>query len=282
MNKNYGLNLQLEEAHRSEEDYVFGSFSPICIATIPREERRSYLPIGEVQRGRDDMMDCATRGPINILEIKFNWLYRNNKISAANKQWLSDKGYVQISEDKEYIQFSDAFIAIKSGTTQDGNSLKAPLQAINDHGLIPKKLMPLEPWMTFADYHDSNRITAAYSALGKEFKARFPIYYDKVYESHFGEIYDADLLDLAGFAWPVPVNGEYPYTEMEPNHVFVGLNKPKHTIYDNYIDSVDGDFIKKLAENYGLLPYGYRIYITENKNPQKKSLWDIIQSWLKI
>lgn len=278
--KNYGLNLQLEREHSSPEDWTFGAFSTPCIATIPENDRVKYLPVGEVQRGAEDMMDCATRGPINVLETKFNFLYQNDKITPENRAWLEKNGYVQDGK----VLFSDAYIAILSGTTREGNSLKAPLQAIENNGLVPKSLLPLTSSMTFEEYHNPQRITSVLLYMGQEFKKRFPINYEKVYEVHYNELYEGDMLVEAGYAWPQPVNGEYPRVEYDPNHVWMGICRPLHTIFDNYIDTVDGDFIKKLAPDYDMLDYGYRLFISaENKvinSLQKKSLWSRIWSWL--
>lgn len=278
MNKNYGFSYDLEKSHISDEDYVYGAFSPICIATIPEIERPSYLPKGEVQRGKEDMMDCATRGPLNILETKFNWLNKKKMLSPANHEWLVDK---YLNPETDGIEFSDAFPAIKSGTTKDGNSLKAPLQAIHDHGLIPKCLLPLEPWMTFDDYHDKGRITGEMNKIGREFKRRFPIRYDKVYRVHFGELYKEDMLDLAGYAWPAPVDGVYHRTDGTLNHVFAGISNPMHLVFDNYIDESDGDFIKRLAPDYDLLEYGYRLYVSENSSP-RRTFCEMLQDLLNL
>lgn len=279
--KKYGLNLELERKHRSDKDWIFGGFSIPCLASIPESDRLKYLPVGEVQRGKEDMMDCATRGPINILETKFNYLYRTNKLIPENKKWLEDNGYV----DNNNVKFSDAFIAILSGTTREGNSLKSPLQAIENNGLVPKSKLPLVSSMTFDEYHDPLRITEELKSLGKEFKRRFLINYETVLKIHYNELYEADMLIEAGYAWPKPINGEYPRVEEDPNHVWVGICRPLHTIFDNYIDPVDGDFIKKLASDYIMLDYGYRIYISsQNKvvnTLQINSLWCRIIAWLK-
>mgnify|MGYP001580655741 FL=1 len=79
MQKNYGLNLSKEKAEQSDADWKFGSIQS-CLALIHEEERFDYLPKGELQKGVEDFMDCATRGPLNILETKFNWLIQNKKL----------------------------------------------------------------------------------------------------------------------------------------------------------------------------------------------------------
>ena len=283
MNKqrNYGLNLELEKQHQKPEDWIFGAESKKCIAQIPPEERRSYLPMGEVQRGVEDMMDCASRGPINILETKFTWLVRNHKLTSENLRWLKESGYVLLDNS---VQFSDCFVAQNSGTTRQGNSMIAPLDAIRKQGLIPKKMLPLESWMTWEDYYNPNRITTTMRKLGNEFILRLLINFERVLSSDFEEVYNQDMIDMAGYAWPEPMGGEYPRTEDPFNHVFVGLYLPPHNIFDNYLDSVDGDFIKKLAKDYNLLDFGYRLFITElqaKPEPQKSAIRTFFSMWCR-
>jgi len=261
---NQGLNLEKEREEVSHEDWVFGATSPLCIASIPSSERFSHLPFGEVQKGREDMMDCATRGPINIFELKFNYLYANGKISAENVHFLKEAGYF----DGEDITFSDAFIAIKSGTTREGNSLKAPLDAIHRYGLIPKRLLPLEKTMTFDEYHNAERITPEMENLGQQFLARFSLNYERVFAKDYEELLDTDVLNVAGHAWTNPnKDGEYPRTSLGFNHCFIVVRTPAYYAFDNYIDPVDGDFIKKLTADYQFLEYGYRAIITAQKVP---------------
>lgn len=286
--KNYGLNLDLEQQHRSEKDWVYGALSQPCLASIPSGERKKYLPRGEVQKGVDDMMDCASRDPVNLLETKFNFLVRNKRILSENVQWLRDNGYIVIYETEdgplEAVEFSDAFIAINSGTTRAGNSLIAPIDAIHTCGLIPKKDLPLVATMTFDEYHDPNRITARMINMGKEFLRRFPINYERVNEVHFGDVLKDDMIASAGYAWPDPVDGEYQRTDMIPNHAFLVFDLPKFNIFDNYFDVLDGDFVKKLAADYDLVDFGYRVIISTEKVPQStglvKTFWKRVLKYL--
>ena len=262
---NYGLNLSKEREEQSEQDWVFGATGLKCLAEIPEEEREGFLPKGELQNIGEEKMDCASRAPLNILETKFNWLIKNKKLSFANEVWLKEKGY--IVNDK--IEFSDAFVAINSGTTREGNSLRSPLDAIRKQGLIPKSVLPQA--QTWEEHHDPNRITGVIRLLGEEFAQRFFINYEKVYEKDYGELLKKDMIIVAGYAWPNPVNAEYPKTDNNPNHAFVAYKRPRYFIFDNY-QEVAGDFIKKLAENFDLLDYGYRILVNrEMVTPQKRS-----------
>lgn len=261
---NYGLDLEREKAERSEEDHIFGAQSKTCLVQIPVEERAFYLPKGEVQRSSiDDMVDCASRTPVNIIECKLNWLIKKELIAPYLTEWLRENGYIT----ENGVEISDAFVAIKSNTTRAGNSLKGPPHAIHSHGLIPKKLLPLEDWMSFEDYHNPKRITQAMVDLGKSFKKRFNIGYDRVYESNFTTLILEDLLDVGGFAWPPVIDGEYQNVDYSPNHSFV-VYAPKYHAFDNYI--ADGKFTKKLAPDYNFLDYAYRIYFTKIGVPDKR------------
>jgi len=275
--RSYGLDIRRERAESQDSDWVFGSNSGPCIAIIPESEREGYLPQGEVQRtAKDDMMDCASRGPLNILEAKFTYLYATGGMTEENARWLMANGYFVDGK----IVLSDAFVAINAKTTRQGNSLKAPLEAIRKQGLIPKAMLPLEAWMSFEDYHNPTRITDQMIRLGKDFLERFVINYEKVYEVDFPQLLEADMLDVAGFAWPEPIDGEYPRSAKSPNHCFVNFNKPCFLAFDNYRDSFDGDFIKKLASNYDFMEYAYRIYISKEVTVAQRISW--LSQWASI
>ena len=267
----YGFNLQKERDERSHKDHVYGGLSKPCLTSIPPDERDLYLPQGERQNIGEEKMDCASRSPLNILEAKINWLLMNNKISVENTKWLNDKGYVT---DKGF-EVSDSFVAINSGTTEEGNSLKAPLDAIRKQGLIPKSMLPQAE--TIKEHLNPARITKEMSDLGLEFASRFSIRYEKVYEQDYVNLIMQDFLGVAGFAWEYPKDGEYQRTDKDPNHAFM-VYKPLYYAFDNYVEQ-DGDFIKKLARDYNFLDYGYRVYIlSEQVPPTQKTCW--FENWL--
>ena len=68
--------------------------------------------------------------------------------------------------------------------------------------------------MAWEDYHKPERITQEIEDLGQEFLKRFGINYERVLEKNLNELLGRDLIDLAGFAWPEPINGEYPKETM--------------------------------------------------------------------
>lgn len=269
--KNTGIDLEREKQEQDGTEWEFGASSPVCIASnIPIGERIKYLPEGEVQKGRSDYMDCATRGPGNILETKFNYLIANKLIAPEKIAFLKDKGYLN---KKGKVEFSDRFNAIKSGTTKRGNSLKAPIHSMHTDGLIPKAMLPANKNMTWEDYHNVFDITNEMEELGKEFLTHFTINYDKVYIQEFPDSIQEELIDVVVYAWPKPVNGEYPKTDKDENHVVVYFATPRYLIFDNYLDEgKEGDFIKKLADDYLLYMYGYRLIIGESVEAQKISI----------
>jgi len=114
-----------------------------------------------------------------------------------------------------------------SGTTRGGNSLKSVIEWIRKNGIHPRNILSEEEKMTWAEYHNRNKVTQQMLELGERSLNILQINYDKVYYRDFPEFFD-------NFYWK---------------------------IFDNYIDSFDGDFIKELAQNYIFLGYGYRLII---------------------
>ena len=277
-----GFNPQLEEAHQKDTDWIFGASSPTCIALIPMHDRERYFPRGEVQRGRDDFMDCATRGPDEDLEAKFTWLYQNGLLDPADREWFDVKRYTVVREDIGHtVEFSDRFNAILSGTTAVGNSMIAPIDSIHSHGLIPKSMLPSRPDMTLEEYLDPKAVTPQMRELGMQFLSRFSIYYERVLLKDFPAAIEQDMLVVAGYAWPKPKDGIYPKTDNDPNHVFVYFKTPKYHVRDSYLD--DGqpdDFVKRLAHNYNLMDYGYRLFIRKNDVSAPRSFVDQLVSAL--
>ena len=188
---NNGLDLNREREEQLGTEYKFGATSVPGIARIPVEQREMYLPKGELQFGAEDFMDCASRSPINNLEAQFTWLIRNKLLSPANHKWLQDNGYIT---PEGRAEFSDRFIAIRSNTTKQGNSLKAPLQAITNDGLIPKSLLKRESFFTFDQYHDKTKITSQMIDLGKEFLRRLPIEYDQVFRTFLAKALSNEMV----------------------------------------------------------------------------------------
>ncbi len=267
---NHGIDIKRQIAEESVKDDVFGSFSYPSLVKISVKDRRKYLPKGELQKGKEDTMSCASNSPNNIAETGFNYLIVNNIISKENIKWLAENSY--LNADGQF-ESADAFTAIKSKTTRQGNSLKAPLEAMRKCGLIPRFMLPLEKWMTFDDFHDPKRITEGMNELGLEFARRFPINYEKVYKKDYPKIIKKNLIATAGYSWfPPDKDGVYQKTSMSPNHAFA-IIEPLYFIFDSYPDTFDGDFIRHLAPDYDFFKYGYRLTINERTVRPMKINW---------
>lgn len=258
------FNLQRELDERDDVlDWHFGALSSPALVSIPLAERDQYLPVGETQfDAYADFTDCASRSPVNHMEAIFTYHYLHAML-PENKKWFEDNSYVQNGK----ITFSDRYIAILSGTTHEGNSLKSPIETIRKQGLIPKALLPKEDTMTWEQYYDSSKITPFLKSLGQEFLSRFTIEYEQVAQVHFADVLKDDMLGVAGFAWPDPVNGVYPPTDGAFNHAFLVYKLPQWQIFDNYLDPVDNDFEKNLSPSYKFYEYGYRVYVAKEQLP---------------
>lgn len=259
--RNTGLNWDMELAAMRDTDYIFGIGKPLSGLADSIENPEKYLPTGELQRGKQDAMDCSPRSVHNDLETRFNYLIRNGILSVGNIKWLNDNSYL---DEYGNVKFSDPFLAMMSNTTPQGNSLIAPHQSVRANGCIPGKILPPPPNFTWAQYHNKARITQEMIDLGLEFKKRFPTNYQRVYIDQFAAM--KSIIGVAGYAWPSPVNGVYPRTNTPPNHAFIIYKSPiPYRAFDNYLDrGIAGDWIKQLAKDYKFYPHGYRCIVNEN------------------
>ena len=261
-NKNRGINWSKELAERSDKDYKhLKGVSPISIFVIPKDLREKYLSKGERQNIGEEKMDCVSRAVCNNEENELNYAYDNNLLTDENRDFLETNGYIQ---DKRVV-LSDVWVGLGSGTTKEGNSLKAPIDFARKNGMLPKKLLPqLESW---DDNYNPARITEEMKRLANEFKERFPIGYEQVSELQFSM--NDDGMVVALYAWTPPVNGVYQRNDFDPNHSVYKFTKiVNHKIEDNYEENPD-DFIKELAPDFNFMDYGYRLYFISQKDEPK-------------
>lgn len=259
-----------ERAEQLGNEWQFGAIET-DLASVPLKDRLLYLPLGVLQF--NNVMDsngCASRAPLNLLETKLNWYY-DNGMHPAIKKWCDEKGY---REDGKFA-LNDAFIEILSGTTPQGNSLKAPVDAIRKYGVIPAKLIPLNNDMPWETYMNPKRVTQAHLDLGKEFLRRLTIQYEQVPLGEFFNALEVDLLDVAGHAWPSPVNGVYPRTEAPFTHAFVDIT-PDIDAFDTY-----EPFVKRLAKDYRFFEWEYSMSITA-QNPYPNEVLTLFETLSKF
>lgn len=262
------FNEQKERDEQRGDEWVFGAI-PTDLAQVPLEQRMVYLPTGVLQF--NNVMDtngCASRGPNNILETKLDYFY-DHGMHPAIKKWMDDHGY---RVNGKFV-LCDAYIEILSGTTPQGNSMKAPLDTIRKYGAIPASLIPLNSDMSWDVYMNPARVTKEHVDLGAQFLRRLPINYEKVPLSQFHEATTQDSLDIALRAWSTPVDGVYPKIEGAFTHVV--------DRFTNEVDIFDGyePFIKRLAKDYILFEWGYSISIpSQNPYPDETiALFEVLQ-----
>lgn len=261
----YGYNHKKEVAGRSDKDWNYGAIKAKGIADdivglvtalyawpwpkngiYPRAENKinhcviswieklaKYYPKGEVQRGREDYVDCVTRGFVNEIEKCLNYLLAHDKLPASTVYWFNIHKYIV---DGKFI-LSNRIPAIMSGTTRSGNSLKSVVEWIKDHGIHPRALLSEEEKMTWRQYHDRSKITQKMLDTGEASKDVLQINYAKVYKRNWS--------------------------------IFFG--RFFYKIFDNYIDSVDGDFVKELARDYRFLSYGYKLILHSHPKEEIKT-----------
>lgn len=111
-------------------DFVAGGFT-----FISYEERnktgdwRPFLPVKEIQYGKEDSLSCVSFSACNAIE-------------AQEKFWTGVE-----------VNYSDRWIAKRSGTTQEGNWLYKVGDAVRHDGLVKESSYPAPPNYTFKEYH---------------------------------------------------------------------------------------------------------------------------------
>lgn len=139
-----------------------------------------YLPTEERQSKRSgsialETMSCTSFSLNNSLETQLNWM----SLPETHLKFLSDNGYLEQGK----ANFSDRFLAVISGTTQEGNYFSRVADTARHNGLIPESRHPFGG-SSFGEYHNSNLITNDMRSLGKEFLKYFDITYEWVFTTN--------------------------------------------------------------------------------------------------
>lgn len=112
------------------EDWVAGEATFITYEVRnPSGDWRPYLPVKEIQYGKEDSMSCVSFSAVNAIEIQQNFLDGNNP------------------------NYSDRWIAKRSGTTHEGNYLYKVADTIRKEGLVLESDYPTPPNYTFDEFH---------------------------------------------------------------------------------------------------------------------------------
>lgn len=147
----------------------------------------TWLPDEEAQyREGFDNFGCVSESGQNDIETIINWKYSHGLIPPAALKFLKDNRYIDPLTNK--LNLSDRWMALVSGTTQNGNSLPAVGDALHNIGPIPEWMWPWpteivagmsqqEAWNI---YYKVPANFAAMTQLAKKFLAFFPIGYEWV------------------------------------------------------------------------------------------------------
>lgn len=153
-----------------------------------------YFSRGELQIGTFfDTLGCVSFSANKVVEAILNYLIAHNQLAAKNVQWLKDNGY--IGEDGK-VNLSDRFLVAMSGTTEQGNTGEKVWWTIRNFGAVPEYMASwdrgrdvpyqqrFETW-----YRNPANISQAAKDLGKEFVARFAVFFEWVNTSKEGLLY---------------------------------------------------------------------------------------------
>lgn len=112
------------------QDYMAGAFTFISYGERnPSGDWRPYLPVKEIQYGKEDSLSCVSFSAANALEVQIK------------------------HQTGQEINFSDRWLAKMSGTTREGNWLYKVGDTVRKFGMVLETDYPTSPNYTFDQYH---------------------------------------------------------------------------------------------------------------------------------
>lgn len=173
--KQSGVLLEIPKA----DAYILGGETPVqALDLVPNGDWRIYQPTNERQfTPTFDTMSCTTFSALNNIEAILYAYMQLGKLPQKHVDYLKNNGYL---DEYGKPNFSDTFIAIKSGTTKNGNYFTKVGDTIRLVGLLPEKDLPLTG-STWEEYADPKKITKAMEDKAKKFNDYFDIYYEWVF-----------------------------------------------------------------------------------------------------
>lgn len=130
-----------------EDNWLLGANSKVGGDVVAEDgDWTKWFPIGERQkRARVEPMACVTFATLNSVEIQIKRLIDLGIIDTEPiKDWL---------DENNEINFSDRFLAFISGTTENGNSLNNPPEALRKLGCPPENIWPHSDDFTWSTYY---------------------------------------------------------------------------------------------------------------------------------
>lgn len=153
---NHGV---LENQAPRPDDYHASGFSFVSYQERnPSGDWTSWLPVKEIQYGKEDSQSCVSFSACNSLEIQHKFITG----TEAN--------------------FSDRWIAKMSGTTRQGNSLGVVADTIRHYGMVKEESYPTPPSYTFDEYHApiTSGLLKVLQEEGQEFLSKWNIQFEYV------------------------------------------------------------------------------------------------------
>lgn len=190
-----------------------------------------YLPTFEPQSFKyGDSMSCVTYSFLNGCET-----------------------FLRCTTKREY-NFSDRFLAIRSGTTYKGNTFERVAESARRFGLAMEETMPLEGVVSRETFFTEVPEVADKSA--QTFRDFFDLNYEFI-PDHADRIWEAlqyAPVQIGIYAYGTMKNGIYQASKHNPNHGVLavgGVYGQYLTIFDSYEDSRDthAGQLKKIAWN---------------------------------
>lgn len=165
-------------------DWILGKETGVVFEEVT-DDWEPYLPKAESQNIDFETFSCVSFALNNVVETQLHKLMSNGKLSNKAITYLKDKGYIVDGK----INFSDAYLAIGSGTTDYGNSGSIVSNWARHNGFVPESLFPIKGKNT--DEYLNSKIPQDVLDLGKQFFKN--IGYELVFEwipTHYKDLPD--------------------------------------------------------------------------------------------
>lgn len=260
----------LDEIHYRGKEEVLG-FAKTKL--LPSAGWWSFRSAGELQkRNNQDKLACVTFSAHNAIEqiINLFWhLDQNGQANEEQKEIVKVFLYFGLIKDGQ-ANVSERYIAKLSGTTYRGNTQKNVADAIHKFGLVPEEL-----WSWVDDWDEYYKpVPAEIVEQGKKLIDYIEINYEWANPSLFNDSIQYAPLQTSGYAWPLPINGVYPRSDVAKNHAFVRDGKESRNIIMNYrISDSYEPFDKRLAADYN---FGWDLIFTIHlKKNLSTNLWNM-------
>lgn len=246
--------------------YIFGGINGVPFTDLmPSGVWDSHLVIKEFQSSLYfDTWNCVAESATTDLEMLFDYLLENNKITQEDIAWLTAEGYLVDGEVNFSARAIGALAHTKVGV---GNDYHTVAQAIADNGLIPESryffdLRERDPKKNNPEVYYQD-LTKDLLDLGLEFKKRFKIYFESVWFTGWEDAIKQSPLQVFVNAWYIDkADGLYYNPTGKINHAVVRKRMDGKQIFDTY-DPVE----KQLKKDYDYHDFAVKFSISPQTQP---------------